>query len=166
MVSTIILFFLMIFGLALLAVGGSHLVSIVSGAPNVSSARPVVRAALELAKARRGEKFIDLGCGWGAALAEAQKFGLDTEGVDISPAAIAWNRLWGRKVKLGNLLTLDLGDCDMVYIYLLPKLAAKLAPNFKTAKSGARIVAIDFPLPDRKPAIARRVQNQTIYLYK
>lgn len=142
--------------------GASHLIAAAMGAPTVSSRREVAQEALKLAGAKPGERFLDLGCGWGITLKIAKERGLDAEGIEISPTAWFWNRIMGRQVRFGNLLNADVRSFDIIYIYLLPNLIKKLKLKIK---NGARIIAVDFPIPHRKPTKTKKVGRHTIYLY-
>lgn len=141
----------------------NQLVAVGFGAPIISSDKVVIEAALKLAEANPGEKFIDLGCGWGKVLTIAGKRGLDTEGIDVSPAAVLWNRLWGRKVRLGDVRKINLRRFDIIYIYLLPRLIKKM--RLDDLKPGSRIVAVDFTIQDREYLKTKKIGKHTIYLY-
>lgn len=158
--------------------GISNLISVIFGAPNVSTPSDVIKAALELAYAKPGETFLDLGCGWGKTLAVAQNYGLKAKGIDISPAAVAWNKFWGRQARWGNIKSANHENADIIYIYLLPKLVKAYsrtrlpAPKrsdggqvLKNLRIDTRVVAVDFPLPSQKPTKTKKIHAHTIYLY-
>jgi SAM-dependent methyltransferase len=121
-----------------------------------------VDALLALAAPRPGELIVDLGCGDARILvAAAQRFGCRGVGYDIDPerikearANIAAAGLEDRlRVELRDLFTLDLGAADIVTLYLLPQLNARLLPQLQTLRPGARVVSHDFDIaglcPDR-----------------
>lgn len=158
------LYSLLVFVGLLSAWGISHLIAVAMGAPTVSSKREVVVRALKLANAKPGERFIDLGCGYGVAISHALSQGLKAEGIEISPTAWLWNRLMGRNARLGDLRKIDLKNYDIVFLYLLPGLVKQI--NFEHLKAGARIIAVDFPPLIWKPAKAAKVDKHKIYLYR
>jgi SAM-dependent methyltransferase len=143
---------------ALEAAGAAHQPDVVF----VPTPPESVEALLALATPRRGETLVDLGCGDGRILvAAAQRYGCRAFGYDIDPqrvvearARIAAAGVGDRvRVEQGDLFSVDLSGADIVTLYLLPQLNAKLIPQLRALRSGARIVSHDFAIagviPDR-----------------
>jgi predicted O-methyltransferase YrrM len=117
---------------------------------------------LTLAAPRRGETLLDLGCGDGRiVVAAALRSGCRAIGYDIDPRRVAEARARIAaagvrdlaRVEQRDLFEVDLGAADVVTLYLLPTLNAKLIPQLQRLRPGARIVSHDFAIagvtPDR-----------------
>lgn len=119
----------------------------------LGSPSAVVKAMLVMADIQPGEKVYDLGCGDGRLLVPAvRKFRALATGVDLSGflLALAWlrARLWHTPVRLirQNLLSVDISDADVVFLYLMPEIIEKLQERLKQLKPGTRIVCHQFGL--------------------
>jgi len=162
------LILLFLFGLVILL-----LLPALSGQPWVPANEKRIHKALELAELKPGEVLYDLGSGDGRVLvAAARDFGTRAVGVELSPllSALAWIKVQsagvGRRVRLicGSYYNTDLGNADVVYIYLTSgnanclskKLAAELKP-------GARVVSISADLSGWQPDKIDR--DDLIFLY-
>ncbi|MEK7788149.1 MAG: class I SAM-dependent methyltransferase, partial [Chloroflexota bacterium] len=112
---------------------------------------------LRLANVQPGETVYDLGSGDGRVLfIAAREFGARAVGVEIDPLKYLWTRAMIALLGLGDRVTVhranffdvDLGEADVVTLYLLPKANARLLPKFeRELKPGARVVAHAFALP-------------------
>ncbi|MFH0776754.1 MAG: methyltransferase domain-containing protein [Patescibacteria group bacterium] len=144
--------------------------------PFVPSKRRTVAKMLAVAKIKRGERVIDLGCGDGRIVFQAEKkFGARAEGYEIS--VFVWllaqvNRFFQSaksRIYRQNFFTADLRKVDVVFCYLLPGMMQKLSPKFKKElKKGARIVSASFSLHDWKAQKTYSVEGNStrIFLYK
>jgi len=143
----------------------------------VPTPKNIVRQMLLLARLRRGELLYDLGAGDGRILIEgARDFGARCVGVEIDPERVArlQERLASTKVEAmiiqGDLMQVDLSEADVVAIYLSDSVNAKLAPKLsRELKTGARVVSLDYALPDWKVEkeipVASAGLGRKIYLY-
>ncbi len=128
-------------------------------APFVPTPLALVREILKLADLKRGEVLYDLGCGDGRFLIiAAREFGARAVGIDLRPSIIAEakerlqeaEQLSGTdldvKLFVGDLMEFDIGEADVVIVYLnhggnrvvAPKLVGEL-------RKGTRIVSPGFP---------------------
>jgi hypothetical protein len=139
-----------------------------------------VATMLELAAPKPSETLVDLGCGDGRILvAAAQRYGCRALGYDIDPARISEARaritaagLSGRvRAEVGDLFQVDLSAIDVVTLYLLPQLNAKLIPRLMQLRPGARVVSHDFDIagisPDRvvQEYLPKQGHYKTYFLY-
>jgi SAM-dependent methyltransferase len=117
------------------------------------SPEDVAGEMLALANVTAQDYLIDLGCGDGEILvAAARKYGCRALGIDIDPRRVAEARQKVQRaglqdlvrVEQGDLFDADLGDADVVMLYLLPHLNVRLIPQLQRLKPGARIVSQDF----------------------
>jgi SAM-dependent methyltransferase len=115
---------------------------------------------LELAGVKPGELVYDLGCGDGRiVITAARRFGARGVGVEIDPALVRRSRANVRRHRLGKRVTIrqadifqiDFSDADVVALYLLPELNARLLPRLRKLKPGARIVSFEFDMPGARP---------------
>ncbi|HEX5442844.1 MAG TPA: methyltransferase domain-containing protein [Pirellulales bacterium] len=129
-------------------------------APFIRTPEEIVRAMLELAEPEPDEVLYDLGCGDGRiVIAAARDYGCRAVGYDIDPQRVIEARENVRQAGLEDrvaiveqdIFTLDLRPADVVTIYLLPRLNAKLLPQLRQLRPGARIVSHDFDLPGVMP---------------
>jgi len=133
---------------------------------------------LLLARVRRGEILYDLGAGDGRILIEgARGFGAKCIGVELDHERVARirERLAVTKVEAkiieGNFMHVDLSDADVIAIYLSESVNARLAPKLSAElKTGARVVSLDYPLPDwrleKKGEVTSAGLRRQIYLYR
>lgn len=151
-----------------------------ANAPFIRTPDEVVDAMLALAEPQPDELLYDLGCGDGRiVIAAAHTYGCRAVGYDIDPQRVAEARENVRLAGLEECVTiveqdvfaLDLGPADVVTLYLLPRLNARLLPQLRQMRAGARIVSHDFDLPDIVPRRTVEIIEQprgvehTVYLW-
>lgn len=129
-------------------------------APFIRTPQEIVDQMLALGDPKPDELLYDLGCGDGRiVIAAAQQYGCRAVGYDIDPQRVAEARENVRRAGLEERVTiveqdvfaLDLQPADVVTLYLLPRLNARLLPQLRQMRAGARIVSHDFDLPDIEP---------------
>lgn len=151
----------------------SSLLSILGGAPYVSTALALFPRVIELAQPAPDKVFIELGSGIGNLLIPAAQSGMSVRGVELSPVLSLIARLRTRRypniqLETGSAYTTNLRNADVVYCYLLPGMMAKLEPKFaKELKPGATVIAHAFQLPTKKPnrIIPRTAGMGALYIY-
>ncbi len=146
----------------------------------VGTAYDLVSKMLQMAKVKKGDLVVDLGCGDGRMLVlAAEKYGAHGVGYDIDPDRIneslenvARNHVESLvKIIQADIFTVDLSKADVIPIYLLPEMNKKLLPQFEKMKPGARIVCHDYDLegiiPDKTIHIISNEDNadHTLSLY-
>lgn len=107
------------------------------GAPWVPAFRQDLEELFVLADVKKGTQFVDLGCGDGKVLAAAAKRGAVVVGFEVNPILwiVARIRLlrYGKRAKvyLRSFWSVDIGEFDVVYLYLIhhhmPKMRRQLA---------------------------------------
>lgn len=153
--------------------GLSTVISLIGGIHFVFSTNNVIKKSLELAKLKKGEKFLELGSGTGRGLLIAANcFGAKATGVEISPFHYFVSKILTYKnksinIKMGDFRRVDLSNFDVVYCYLSPKLMEILSLKFKKElPHGARVVSYCFEIPDIIPKKVEIISGKKIYLYK
>jgi len=126
------------------------------GAPYVGSRDDRVSAMLSLSGLKPGERLIDLGSGDGRIVIAAAKTGARAEGWEINPylwALSLWNIWWAgvgdkARIHLGDYWSTDLGDVDVVTLYLLPSKMSQMESKLRREiKEGSRVVSNAFKFP-------------------
>jgi SAM-dependent methyltransferase len=145
-------------------------------APYIATPYPVVDAMLALARVKKKDLIIDLGCGDGRIVIEAAKrYGARGIGVDINPERIAEAKANARRERVEQLVKFeeqnvydaDLKEATVVTLYLLQNINLKLRPILKSQlKPGARIVSHSFDMGTWKPTKVRMLGSDPIFLWK
>ena len=168
--------------LALLLWQISLVISVIFGAPTVHTQRSAIIKAYELADLKKNETVLDLGCSDARALIYgAKEFGAKGIGVEISPFYYLMARLkvilsgqHGQiKIVFGNLKRHGelIKRCDVVYLYLLPKLLDEIEQEvFSQLKKNARVVTVGFNFKNKRAKSQETALNHgrktKIYLYR
>jgi SAM-dependent methyltransferase len=133
----------------------------------IPSPREVVARMLKLAAVKKGDVVYDLGCGDGRiVVTAAQWYGVRAVGIDIDSRRVEEARANAGHHHVGNLVTIrqadlfmvDLSEADVVTLYLLPELNARLVPQLERLKPGSRIVSHDFGIVGVRPDHVERIQ--------
>ncbi|MDH4181690.1 MAG: methyltransferase domain-containing protein [Betaproteobacteria bacterium] len=128
--------------------------------PFVTTPDAVVSAMLDLARVAPGERLVDLGSGDGRIVIEAARRGALAHGVEIDPRLVERSREAAQRAGLSaratfatqDLFETGFAQADVVTMYLLPDVNARLAPRlYATLAPGARIVSHDYGLGDWPP---------------
>ena len=143
-----------------------------TGVPVRASPPEAIAAAMDLLDLKDGEKFADLGCGFGGALKAARlRADVACVGFELNPFAAAGARLsCGRRVRVrwGDFRKADLRGFDAVFFYLMPRFLEKNAAWLEGALApGTRVAAIDFAVPGWRALQTREVGplRQPVRLY-
>jgi hypothetical protein len=132
-----------------------------------------VRKMLSMAEVKPGEVVYDLGSGDGRIIiAAAREFRARSVGIDANPLWVLWTML--RTIILGlrgqvsvvwgNLFRMDLGEADVVTLYLLQGTNDRLRKKLEEElRPGARVVSHVFTFQGWRPLDAD--DESHIYLY-
>ena len=135
----------------------------------VATPQDVVDKMLELAQVKKDDLVYDLGCGDGRIVVTAAKrYGCKAVGFDLDPRRVKESLENVQKSKVGHLVgieqkdifTLDLSKADVVTLYLLASLNAKLIPQLEKLKPGSRIVSHTFEMAGVKPDKVARMTSR------
>lgn len=140
------------------------------GAPFVPAPANRIKAIEELIQPRPGLRIVDLGSGDGRVVRHLAKHGATVDGYEIQWLLVWWSRLVSKINRLPtthfyrrDLFDVKLADYDVVVIYGLPHMMARLRDKFEAElQAGARVLTITFPLPQRIEAEKRN----GVYLYR
>jgi SAM-dependent methyltransferase len=129
--------------------------SVMTRVPLFLSSRQAVAAVA--ARAPRGGRVLDLGCGLGGWLAALHGVRPDLALAGVEMAPFNWLaarlRLGARAdVRLGSLWDADLADYDVVYAYLSPAPMARLWQKVeREMRPGSLFISNTFAVPGREP---------------
>jgi len=153
-------------------------------APFVPSPPYVVEKMLWLADLKPGETLFDLGCGDGRVIIyAAQKYGARAVGIEMSDRLVkeAFQKVHEAgleksvEVIQGDLMGIDLGEADVVTLYLTSSGNEKLKPKLeRELKPGTRVISHDFEVYGWKPLRVEKITDEdrpwptrhTVYCYK
>ncbi len=133
--------------------------SFMTGVPFMSSDQKGVDIVLPTMELAPGSTICDLGCGKAQILIHAyKKYGCQGIGYELSiwPYILARINVWlaraDVKIYFANFFQADLGQVDVIYCYLFPKIMERLEGKLKRElKSGVRMVSYVFKLPSINP---------------
>ncbi len=150
----------------------------VHNVPWVPTRRQLLAHIIRLARVEPGTVFYDLGCGDGRVVIEAAKHGargvcvelrsdLIAEAVERAKSEGVYDRI---KFLNTSFFDVDLGEADVVYMYLLTRVNAQLRPKLeRELRVGARVVTLDFEIPGWRPVQVEKHlvagMSRTLYLY-
>jgi protein-L-isoaspartate O-methyltransferase len=149
-------------------------------APYVPSPHQIVERMLELAKIKPGEKVYDLGSGDGrVVIAAAQKYDAKAVGIELSSRLVRSSQEEIKRLGLadkasvvhGDVFEADLGDADVVILYLMRDSNNTLKPKLeKSLKPGTRVISHDYEIEGWKPVAEEKVdafrRGHKIYVYR
>ena len=149
------------------------------GVPYVPTPLRVVRTMIGLVPFRGDETVYDLGCGDGRILIAAKKThpGIRAIGCEIVPTVwvlAAVRRFFTRTdvtLHLRSVFAEDLRDADVIFLYIMPSLIARLMPKFhRELRAGTIIVCRSFPLPGMQPLNTQTLpwlgSTTSLFLYR
>ncbi len=116
---------------------------------------------LSMAETKPGETVYDLGSGDGRIIiTAARNFHAKSVGVEINPLWVLWTQLKVSRLKLeeqvkviwGDFFSKDLGEADVVTVFLKQDTNDRLRPKLeREMKQGARIVSYTYQFTGWKP---------------
>lgn len=167
----VILILFLIFALTVLFWQLNLLYVAILGTPIVYASDLAIVDAFKLAKLKKADLVVDLGCGNGKSLIiAAKKFGAKGVGVDLSLYCYLKARLnvaiagQSRNIKIvwGDFKKAEpyLKKADVVYIYLLNSVLKKIEPwFFKSISKNTKVVSLSFVFPNHTPIKITKTLN-------
>ncbi|MDO8497660.1 MAG: class I SAM-dependent methyltransferase [bacterium] len=155
----------------------SILYSSFMGSPYVPTKKKELVDFLKDAGLKKGQLFIELGCGDGRVVRTAVKeYGVKGVGVDINPFLIMWARFLAKKDKMTNIelrtenvFNTPLKKADVVYLFLMPELIKKLFPKLtKELKKGSVVISHGFKVVGWEKKLYKTIEKKpfSTFYYK
>ena len=143
------------------------LLTIFFGAPYVPTKNKDIESIIKSLKIKQGQIFVDLGCGDGRVLHEAEKLGANVVGYELNPILwlISKYKLKNKKSKvyLGSFWRANLSDADFIYIFSAGPYIKKLTKKLKNElKKGTTIISYGFKLD----GFAKQQVVGSAYIYR
>jgi SAM-dependent methyltransferase len=143
--------------------------------PYVPTPMETVKRMLELAAVNKGEYMMDLGSGDGRiAIMAAKDYGARAVGIDIDPQRIREANENAKKEGVAdrvefiqaNLFEYPIKDADVITMYLLTTVNAKLRPRLlDELRPGTRLVSHAFDMGDWQPEVHDKSTGRSVYLW-
>ncbi len=146
----------------------------IKGSPYVPTKAKDIDPILQAANLKKGQLFVDLGCGDGRVVRKAvTNYGMKGVGIDINPLLLARARLQTKISHLKNiefkredLLLTDLSHADVIYVFLMPTIIAKLSTRFKKeTKESVLIISRGFKIPGWEKNLIKTVEQKPFPSY-
>lgn len=124
----------------------------------VPTPQALVDRMLDMAKVTAKDNLVDLGSGDGRTVITAAKRGATARGIEYNPNMVALSRANAAKEGVSDKATFEQADifvtdftkADVVTMFLLTSLNAKLRPTILDMKPGTRVVSNTFDMGDWK----------------
>ena len=124
----------------------------------VPTNQKLVDQMLNMADVKPTDTLIDLGSGDGRTVITAAKRGATAQGIEYNPDMVELSKKNAEKegvtakatFEKADLFETDLSKADVITMFLLPSINAKLKPKLLDLKPGTRIVSNSFDLGDWK----------------
>ena len=146
----------------------------------VPTPQDVAETMLDLARVKKTDVVVDLGCGDGRiVVGAAKKYGCRAVGYDLDPECVRLARAAVKaagvedlvRIEERDLFEVDLAGATVAALYLSEKLNARLVPQLNKMKAGSRVVTHVFPIPGVTPDRVKKVTaaeddvERPVYLY-
>lgn len=139
----------------------------------VPTPQSLVERMLDMAQVTPDDYVIDLGSGDGRTVIAAAKRGARALGIEYNPEMVALARRNAEEAGVsgntrfvqGDIFRTDFSAADVLTLYLLPNLNARLRPTILKMKPGTRVVSHAFRMGDWPPDETAVVENRTAYLW-
>lgn len=160
-------------GLIIVAWQASNLVALYFGISYFRSPKNAIKDVLELAEIKSGERFFELGSGWGEILAYAsKKYGVKAFGIEVSPLHYFVSLIINYSNELVKIRWADLRDftfnkADIIYCNMTPRLLKKMEKKFlEELKPGTRLIIFSSQLTDIEPKFTYQAGKNKINFYQ
>lgn len=154
------------------------IVSFFMRVPYVPTDKNAIEKILEEARFKKGDTFLDLGCGDGRMVIRADKLkNINAIGYEIAPLIYIFAFIRKiltnskAKIKFKNFFKENLKDADVIFCYLMPGALKKLEGKIiRECKKGTRIISSTFEIPGLQHVKIIEKNNTKkipkIYIYK
>lgn len=149
----------------------------IMGAPYVPTKTKMVQEILKEAKLKKGQIFIEPGCGDGRVTRmAAEDYGVKAIGFDVNLFLILYARMisWINKIpntefRVENLFKYDFSQANVVFLFLLPETLEKLANKLKKeCQKNTLVISHGFKIKGMEKDLSFTIQRKIFptYFYK
>ncbi len=139
------------------------------GAPYLPTLKKQQQEALDLLDLQPGQLLLELGSGDGRLLRMAADRGINVIGYEINPILFLISKIscigYGDRIqiKLANFWSVELPECDGIYVFLLDKYMERLNNKIiQEIRGKVALVSFAFPIKSKKST----TDKVGLYLYK
>ncbi|MBI4226151.1 methyltransferase domain-containing protein [Candidatus Roizmanbacteria bacterium] len=175
----IILYYLVIFGELIFAIGFSivtfsFIYSSLKGSPYVPTKKKEIDYILKNANLNPDLNFLELGCGDGRVSRQAaMRYKVKALGVDINPLLVWYSRLISKldgvantKFITKNIFDTDLSHADVLYLFLMPKLIELIVPKLeRELKKDATVISHGFKIVKWQNRLRKKIDHKPFPTY-
>ena len=147
------------------------------GSPFVPSKSSHYQDTINHANLKKGQIFVDLGCGDGQVVRYAVKnYQVKGIGIDINPLLILLSKILTKlakinniEFKLANIYKFDLSKFDVVYFFLMPEMIKKLVPKLNNEiNNNCLLISHGFKIPCWDKYLIKTIKRSIFssYFYK
>jgi SAM-dependent methyltransferase len=113
--------------------------STLKGSPYVPTNKKIIEHILKNVKLKKGQTFLEIGCGDGRMLRTAvKKYQVNGIGIEVNPLIFFWAKFLTRLQKINeikyyrsDIIRNNLPTADVIYLFLMPKLIEKINHKLK-----------------------------------
>lgn len=143
---------------------------LIYGAPYLPTRKRPAKTALDMLNLKKGDVFVDAGCGDGVVILEAARRGMICYGYELNPIVFLVAKWRTRKYKnsvhiyLRNFWNVKLPkNTKGVFVFLLDKYMTRFDQKLaKELPKGARLVSYTFQIPGK----TNKKEQKALYLYQ
>lgn len=169
----LLIFLELVLAFSLMVYALSLLFSSFMGAPYVPTNMKEIELILKEARLKKGQRFIELGCGDGRVTCMAvKKYGVRGLGIDINPTFVYLSRLkaWLQKIeqvefRVQNVFDVSIKDFHIIYMFLMPEMITSLKDKLKTVEKGTMIISHGFKIKDWDDYMIKTLQRKPFPTY-
>lgn len=148
--------------------------SAIYGSLYVPTNKKLINSILKQADLKKGQKFLDLGCGDGRVVRLAvRQYQVKGIGVDVNILLIFWSHFLAKIQRIPdiefrhmNILSESIPSADVIYIFLMPQLIDKISAKLKyRLNQGGLIISHGFKIKKISKFLIKKIDHRPFPTY-